>query len=80
MTDEKIMRGLEAWDRRFLTSSDWVTNDPRRANAVLTYMLRCLSRRRMPDAQLVTEVLYAARDVPKCGYIDCKVEDQDHIH
>lgn len=79
MTDEQVLKTLADWDRRFMFSGDWVTNDPRRANAVLTYMLRCLSRGRIPDPVLVTEVLHGVNDVPHCGYIDCKC-DYEHVH
>lgn len=79
MTDTKVLETLAAWDRRFMFSGEWTTNDPRRANAVLTYMLRCLSRGRIPDPVLVTEVLYGAQEVPQCGYIGCTC-DYEHVH
>lgn len=49
-------------------------------DAVLGYLLRSLSRGRIPDVVLTMETLEEKRPVPACGYINCFLEVGDHVH
>ena len=81
--------GLESelkhkWDRK--TSFGWGVSchfaekeQMRVANAVISYMTRCLSRRRVPNPEWLASALLGDTPIPSCGCIGC-FWDEPHVH
>ncbi|MEE8368603.1 MAG: hypothetical protein V3S30_09830 [Thermoanaerobaculia bacterium] len=64
-------------DRQQVSPDEW----PRVQRATLGYIIRSLSRARIPDPVLVQETLMGIKPVPQCGWIDCFMNDDgDHVH
>lgn len=72
---------LEGWNKQFLFNvKGSAIEDQAVRDAVLGYMCRCLSRRRIPDAKLVIDT-FNGRPVPSCGHINCIAPaDWEHVH
>jgi hypothetical protein len=70
---------LESWAKKFLhdTGSQKLSDDT--ARALLDYVLRQLSHKRIPNVMLVTSILDGTTKVPKCGWIGCFI-DYEHVH
>lgn len=69
---------LKGWDRvgLFFYPSG---HDDRVVRCCLAYMVRCLSRYRIPDADLVMKTLEGELEVPECGWLGCNA-DHEHVH
>lgn len=80
-----IKTKLDAWHKRSLWGNYGNTDTPtaeemqRRESAVTRYTLRMLSRRQIPNPDLVFDTLSGKRPVPECSYIGCSVAIE-HIH
>ena len=73
----------KGWDKRWLFSTPFddapEVEQQRRQVAVTRYMLRSLSRGRLPDAQLIADALGGAKQVPECGWLNCLI-GFEHVH
>jgi hypothetical protein len=60
------------------------TEDPSKPaemhQAVLGYLLRNLSRGRVPRLETLMDYLEGRDALPSCGYIGCHMSDPDHVH
>lgn len=72
----------KGWEKKWLWSfgHDGSADALEREHACLTYILREMSRGRVPDPHLIESVLLKKKDVPQCGYINCKWDAPDHVH
>ena len=81
MNDNEIVReALKAkgWEKRWMWSLPAPT--PEVLQAVASYMVRSLSRGRIPDAVLVERTVNGEEPVPGCGYLGCSMDPADHVH
>ena len=74
---------LRRWNKRALFGAEVQSQSEAEASermrAVLTYMVRRLSRGVVPDVDVVMDVLDGKADVPACGIAGC-VLDFNHCH
>lgn len=77
---------FDKWYKRSLWGSFNNADNPtdeelkKRSQAVLGFMLRNLSRGRIPNPDLVFDTLTGKAPVPACGMIGCFLDDYDHVH
>lgn len=77
---------FDKWEKRSLWGNfnpdDKTTEEEmnERIGRTCAYMLRQLSRKRIPDPDIVFDALSGKRPIPSCGYIECFMDDGDHVH
>lgn len=71
---------LEKWYKQSLWGNEAYVPCRFVLSACLAYILRRLSRRDIPDPELVFKTLNGEEKIPKCGYIGCKINDNSHVH
>lgn len=74
-----IEHKLKSWSKQVLFGGAFSENREVR-DAVLFYLLRSLSRGRIPDMPTAMETLREERPVPPCGWLNCLMNDADHVH
>ena len=73
----KIQEELDKW--RNLCRFYLPTKVDAPINDVMQYMIRCLSRGRIPSRDLVEKTLSGEISVPSCRFIGCCL-DGEHVH
>lgn len=81
---KQYLRALAEWDKFSLFSLPHLPEGEdreQRIEAVLAYMLRQLSRGRVPRVEYVRATLVEGKPIPTCGYINCRIDAlEDHVH
>ena len=59
-----------------------VTDDDKDVcNAVMAYMIRCLSKGYVPSREIVEKTLSREKSIPKCRFLACCLpDDGEHVH
>lgn len=73
--DEK----LKGWNKQVMFGGA-ISSKQEVKDAVLYYLLRSLSRGRIPDAGIAMAALAEKTPIPSCGYINCFMTDVEHVH
>ena len=69
-------RALAHWSRQVVVRTD----DHIKQQAVLTYMMRVLSKGLVPLVDVVVGTLEGRMPIPPCGYLTCALDTDDHSH
>jgi hypothetical protein len=70
---------LESWAKGFLHDTGTQSLSDFEVRALLNYMMRALSRKRIPNIRLVRSILDGSTKIPECGWIGCFI-DYEHGH
>lgn len=73
------MNDIKDWAKYTLFRQNYSHLERETIEALFSYMMRMLSRNRIPDKQLVDDILKGKEKVPECGYPGCHMGG-DHVH